>query len=158
MQCGSVSSQSFLRKTGRVLTIVDQFTRSTIGLGVLPGDRDAALFWRMFNKDISTIGIPKHLSSDHVPLFAYHQCLVNIRRLDVDETKSIPRMPDSHPLMERLIATIRCQFWAILHSGMLLTWRIACLLIPKSVTVIMAFSTHCMLKNRPKSPVALPSC
>jgi hypothetical protein len=56
------------------------------------------------------MGTPKYLSSDHDPLFTYHQWAANLRILDVNEIKSIPYMPCSHPFIERLIGTVRRDF------------------------------------------------
>jgi hypothetical protein len=52
----------------------------------------------------------RHLSSDHDPLFRFHRWLANLRILDVEEIKSIPYTPVSHPFVERLIGTIRREF------------------------------------------------
>ena len=51
--------------------------------------------------------LPKHVSTDHDPLFRFHRWLANLRVLDIDEIKSVPYMPGSHPFVERLIGTIR---------------------------------------------------
>ena len=99
--------ESILLKTHWVLVVMDQFTRRIIGFGVHAGDVDGIALCRMFNSAISTMGIPKYLSSDHDPLFTYHQWAANLCILDVDEVKSIPYIPCSHPFIERLIGTIR---------------------------------------------------
>jgi transposase InsO family protein len=64
----------------------------------------------MFNTAISTKGVPKYLSSDNDPLFLYHRWQANLRILDVDEIKTVPYTPLSHPFIERLIGTIRREF------------------------------------------------
>jgi len=74
------------------------------------GDVDGMALCQMFNKAISTRGVPKYLSSDHDPLFRYHRWTANLSILDVDEIKSIPYTPRSHPFIERLIGTIRREF------------------------------------------------
>jgi len=89
---------------------MDQFTRRIIGSGVHAGDVDGPTLCRMFNKAISTTGTPKYLSSDNDPLFRYHQWQPNLNILDVDEVKSVPYTPRSHPFVERLIGTIRREF------------------------------------------------
>ena len=53
---------------------------------------------------------PRYLSSDHDPLLEYHRCQANLRILDVEEVKSVPYVPISHPFVERLIGTIRQEF------------------------------------------------
>ena len=55
-------------------------------------------------------GTPKYLSSDYNPLFTYHQWTANLRIMDIDEIKSIPYTPRSHPFIERLIGTVRRDF------------------------------------------------
>ncbi len=61
----------------------------------------------MFNKIISNNNLPIYLSSDHDPLFNYHRWRANLRVLDIEEIKSVPYAPMSHPFIERLIGTIR---------------------------------------------------
>src|SRR5262249_61145548 len=50
---------------------------------------------------------PKYLSSDHDPLYRFHQWQANLRILGVKEIKTVPFVPLSHPFVERLIGTIR---------------------------------------------------
>jgi putative transposase len=51
--------------------------------------------------------VPGYLSSDHDPLYRFHQWEANLRILGVRETKTVPYVPWSHPFIERLIGTIR---------------------------------------------------
>ena len=53
------------------------------------------------------ISRPKRLSSDHDPLYRFHQWRANLRVLQVTEVKSVPSVPLSHPFVERLIGTRR---------------------------------------------------
>jgi hypothetical protein len=64
----------------------------------------------MFNAVNSTKGFPQYLSSDNDPLFHYLRWQANLRILDIQEIKSIPYVPLSHPFVERLIGTVRCEF------------------------------------------------
>jgi transposase InsO family protein len=89
---------------------MDQFTRRIIGFGVHTGGVDGIALCRMFNKAISSRGVPKYLSSDNDPLFRHHQWQANLRILDIDEVKTAPYTPISHPFVERLIGTIRREF------------------------------------------------
>jgi len=102
--------ESILLNTHWVLVVMDQFTRRIIDFGVHVGDVDGVALCRMFNTAISTRGVPKYLSSDNDPLYQYHQWQANLRILDVDELKSIPYTPCSHPFIERLIGTIRREY------------------------------------------------
>ncbi len=48
--------------------------------------------------------------TDHDPVFRYHQWQANLRILGIDEIKTIPNVPVSHPFIERLIGTIRREY------------------------------------------------
>ncbi|MEN8132930.1 MAG: integrase core domain-containing protein [Pseudomonadota bacterium] len=102
--------ESIRLKSHWVLVVMDQFTRRIIGFGVHTTDVDGVALCRIFNTAISTKGVPKYLSTDNDPLFTYHQWTANLRILEVDELKSIPYTPRSHPFIERLIGTIRREF------------------------------------------------
>ena len=103
-------SESITLRSHWVLDMLDQFTRRLIGLGVWPEMVDGAGLWRMFNNIIGVKEPPRHLSSDHEPLFTLHRWQANLRILEVKEIKSIPTVPLSHPFIERLIGTIRREF------------------------------------------------
>jgi putative transposase len=51
------------------------------------------------------------LPSNHDPLFRFHRWLANLRVLEVEEMKSVPCAPLSHPFVERLIGTIRRKYF-----------------------------------------------
>ena len=61
----------------------------------------------MLNDATSGQGRPKYISSDNDPLFQYHRWKANLRALEVEEIKSLPYVPMSHPFVERLIGSIR---------------------------------------------------
>jgi hypothetical protein len=44
-------------------------------------------------------------------LFRFHRWLANLRVLEVEEMKSVPCAPLSHPFVERLIGTIRREYF-----------------------------------------------
>ena len=111
-----------------MLVIMDQFTRRIVGFGVHAGVVDGASMCCMFNKIISSNGIPQRLSSDNDRLFQYYQWQANLRILDVKEIKSVPYTPTSHPFIERLIGNrVLEQFGVntliICFSGITRTWR-----------------------------------
>jgi putative transposase len=62
---------------------------------------------RMFNRATQCHTPPTYVSSDHDPLYRFHQWQRNLRILDVKEIKTVPYVPLSHPFVERLIGTIR---------------------------------------------------
>ncbi len=104
-RCESIVLQSYW-----VLVVMDQFTRRIIGLGVHRGVVDGASLCRMFNAAVHGRGAPRHLSTDHDPLFEAHRWTANLRLLEIDEIKTVPHVPLSHPFVERLIGTIRREF------------------------------------------------
>jgi hypothetical protein len=89
---------------------MDQFTRRIIGFGVQRDVVDGVAPCRMFQRAIRGSALPKYLSSDHDPLYQFHQWQANLRILGVKETKTVPSVPLSHPFVERLIGTIRREF------------------------------------------------
>jgi len=64
----------------------------------------------MFNKIIANKTLPTYLSSDNDPLFASHRWQANLRVLEIDEIKTIPGVPTSHPFIERSIVLCRQEF------------------------------------------------
>jgi putative transposase len=100
--------ESATLRTHWVLVIMDQYTRRIIGFGVHAGSVDGFALCRMFNRAIRGQGcMPKYLSSDHDPLYKFHQWQGNLRTLEVTEIRSVSCIPLSHPFVERLIGTIR---------------------------------------------------
>jgi putative transposase len=71
---------------------------------------DGPALCRMFKRAIAGHGVPKYLSSDHDPLYRYHQRQANLRVLGITEIKTVPYVPLSHPFVERLIRTIRREY------------------------------------------------
>ncbi len=102
--------ESVLLRTHWVMVVMDQFTRRIVGFAVQAGDVDGLAICRMFNSAVANMGIPRHLSSDHDPLFTFHRWRANLRILGIEEIKSIPYLPISHPFIERLIGTIRREY------------------------------------------------
>jgi hypothetical protein len=82
---------------------VDHFTRRLVGFGVHRGAVDGVGLCRLFNRATRGHAPPKYVSSDHDRLFQFHQWQANLRILDVEEIKTVPWVPLSHPFVERLI-------------------------------------------------------
>ena len=93
-----------------VMVVIDQYTRRIIGFAVHPGACDGIAYCRMFNEVISGKSLPKYLSSDNDPLFLFHRWQCNLRVLDVEELKTVPGTPTSHPFIERVIGTTRREY------------------------------------------------
>ena len=98
--------ESIVLRSDWVLVVMDQFTRRLVGVGVHRGLVNGADLCRMFNAAIHGRGAPRHLSTDHDPLFEAHRWTANLRILE-DEIKTVPHVPRSHPFVERLIGTTR---------------------------------------------------
>ena len=100
--------ESAVLRTHWILVVMDQYTRRIIGFGLQAGAVDGIALCRMFNHAIRGHHlIPKYLSSDHDPLYRFHQWQANLRILEVAEIKTVPYVPLSHPFVERLIGTLR---------------------------------------------------
>ena len=94
-------------KSHWVMVVMDQFTRRIIGFAVHSGHCDGISYCRMFNEIISGKALPKYLSSDDDPLFLFHRWKANLRILEIEEIKSSPGIPTSHPFVERIIGSTR---------------------------------------------------
>ena len=79
MRCESIVLQSYW-----VLVVMDQFTRRLVGFGVHRGPVDAPSLCRMCNAAIHGRGAPRHLSTDHDPLFEAHRWTANLGLLEID--------------------------------------------------------------------------
>jgi transposase InsO family protein len=99
--------ESAILRAHWVLVVMDQFTRRIVGFGVHRGAVDGVGLCRMFNRETRGHTPPTYLSSDHDRLYQSHQWQANLRILDVEEIKTVPCAPLSHPFVERLIGTIR---------------------------------------------------
>ena len=102
--------ESIVLRSYWVLVVMDQFTRRLVGVGVHRGAVNGADLCRMFNAAIHGRGAPRHLSTDHDPLFEAHRWMANLRILEIDEIKTVPHVPVSHPFVERLIGTMRREY------------------------------------------------
>ena len=102
--------ESIVLRSYWVLVIMDQFTRRLVGTGVHCGAVTGADVCRMFNAAIHRQGVPRHLSTDHDPVFEAHRWAANLRISEIDEIKTVPDAPLSHPFVERLIGTMRREF------------------------------------------------
>jgi len=99
--------ESIHLNTHWVMIIMDQFTRRIIGFAVHKGDVTGIELCCMFNKIMSQQPLPKYISSDRDPLFTFHRWKSNLRILDIEEIKTVPYTPISHPFVERLIGSVR---------------------------------------------------
>ncbi len=102
--------ESLLLNTHWVMVVMDQCTRRIIGFAVHKGTLDGPAMCRMFGRIISGAAPPMYLSSDNDPLFRFHRWKANLRVLEIEEIKTVPYVPMSHPFIERLIGTIRREY------------------------------------------------
>jgi putative transposase len=105
--CDLFRGESATLRTHWVLVVMDQCTRRIIGFGVHRGVVDGEALCRIFHQAIRGQSLPSHLSSDHDPLYRFHQWQANLRVLEVTEITTVPYVPISHPFVERLIGTVR---------------------------------------------------
>lgn len=90
--------------------VMDVCTRRIIGFSAAPADIEGVAVCRMFTRAMAGHAPPTHLSSGNDPLFTFHRWRANLRVLDVNEIKTLPLIPCSHPFVERLIGTIRREY------------------------------------------------
>jgi len=95
--CDLFRCESATLRTHWVLVVMDQCTRRVIGFGVHSGIVDGVALCRMFHRAIRGQRLAKYLSSDHDPLYRFHQWQANLRVLAVTEIKTVPYAPLSHP-------------------------------------------------------------
>ena len=74
------------------------------------GSPDGPTVCRMLRHIILGSAPPTYLSSDYDPLFEYHRWKANLRNLGVNEVKTGPYVPLSHPFVERLVGTVRREY------------------------------------------------
>jgi transposase InsO family protein len=103
--------ESCFLRTYWVMVVMDQFTRKIIGFSVHRGPIDGGTMCFMFNKIASGKNSPKYLSTDNDPLFQYWLWKVNLEiHYHIEEIKTVPYCPWSHPFIERLIGSCRREF------------------------------------------------
>jgi putative transposase len=103
--------ESLILKSHWVMVVMDQYTRRIVGIAVNSGPLDGPTICRMFGRVLSQAGItPKAISTDHDPLFEFHRWKANLRVLEIQEIKTVPHVPLSHPFVERIIGMIRREF------------------------------------------------
>ena len=99
--------ESAVLHTYWVLVVMDHWTRRIVGFGVHRGAVDGVALCRMFNHASCGQSLSTYLSAEHDPLYRFHQWQANLRILNVREIKTVPYVPRSHPVVERLIGTVR---------------------------------------------------
>ena len=102
--------ESVLLRSHWVMIVMDQFSRKIIGFAICAGSLDEAAICRMLNRASAGKIMPKYLSTDNDPIFYSHQWGANLRVLGIEEIKSVPHAPVSHPFIERLIGTVRREY------------------------------------------------
>ena len=103
--------ESITLQTHWVMVVMDYFTREMIGIAVTQGSSCGEDICRIFSEISSASSrLPFYLSTDHDPLFRYHPWQANLRVLGIDEIKSVPEVPWSHPFIERLIGSVRREY------------------------------------------------
>src|SRR6516162_10067671 len=117
--------ESVMLRTHWVLVVMDHYTRRIIGFGIHVDVVNGEALCRIFKQAIrGATTLPKYLSTDHDPLYRFHQWEANLRILGVKEIKTVPYVPWSHPFIERLIGTIRREcldrllFWTAIDLKM----------------------------------------
>jgi hypothetical protein len=85
--CGSMTLRTLW------VLVMDHYTRRIIGFGIHVGVVNGEALCRMFKQAIRSASLPKYLSSDHDPLYRFHQWEANLRILGVTATKTVLHVP-----------------------------------------------------------------
>jgi transposase InsO family protein len=93
-----------------VMLAVDINTRSIVGFAAHAGDVKAIIACRLLNQILGGRSPPARTSTDQDPIFKHHRWQATLRVLDIDEVKTVPYTPLSHPFVERTIGTVRREF------------------------------------------------
>jgi transposase InsO family protein len=93
-----------------VMLAIDIYTRRIVGFSVHAGDISGVTACRLFNQILGSRSPPVRISTDHDPIFRHHRWKATLRILDIDEVKTVPYTPLSHPFVERTIGTVKREF------------------------------------------------
>ena len=91
---------------------MDQFTRRIVGFEVHAGGVDGVGLCRMFIKAIAGAGAPRYLNSDMIHCLNFTAGRPTCACWGVEQIKTVPYAPLSHPFVERLIGIICREFLA----------------------------------------------
>jgi hypothetical protein len=89
---------------------VDIHTRRIVGFAAHAGDVNGIIACPLFNQILGGRSPPARISTDHNPIFKHHRWQATLRVLGIDEVKTVPYTPLSHPFVERTIGTVRREF------------------------------------------------
>jgi len=92
------------------MVVMDQFSRRIIGFSVCKGAMKAEDLCIMFFNIVSDKALPKRIRTDNDPLFESLIWKINLSEWGIDELKSVPSIPWSHPFVERLIKSVRNKY------------------------------------------------
>jgi putative transposase len=86
-------------RTCWVLVVMDQFTRRIM---CLASTAASLTEWRCAGCSASDSrhGLPKYLSTDHGPLYRFHQWRANLRVFEITEIKTVRYLALSHPFVD----------------------------------------------------------
>ena len=92
--------ESITLKTHWVLVVMHVWSRRIIGCSVNKAPKDSPTLCGVFNQIIFNKNMPHYISTDNDPLFQFHRWKANLRILEIEEVKSIPLTPASHPYVD----------------------------------------------------------
>jgi putative transposase len=103
--------ESVFLKSCYVMVAIDIYSRKIIGFSIEKSTHTGTGICRMLAAICGKAERePKRISTDHDPLFKFHRWKANLRIMEVEEIKTVPYVPCSHPFVERVIGTIRREF------------------------------------------------
>jgi len=99
--------KSITLKSHWVMVVMDICSRKITDFGFQQGPVDGLSVCRLFYQSTSGQEKSKFLSSDHDPLCKFHLWQANLRIMEIDEIETVAYCPLSHPIIERVIGTIK---------------------------------------------------
>ncbi len=102
--------ESLILNTHWVMVVMDHYSRRIVGFAAHKGIVNGPAVCRMFGRIISKTSPPTYMSSDNDSLFRFHRWKANLRILEIEEIKTVPYVPMSHPFVDRLIGTVRREY------------------------------------------------
>ena len=103
--------ESITLKSHWIMVVMDQYSRRIVGFSIQKDGYSGPTVCRMFNEIVAQNKVyPKKISTDNDPMFNFGRWKANLRIMEVEEIKSVPGVPYSHPFIERLIGSVRREY------------------------------------------------
>lgn len=90
------------------MIVIDVYSRRIVGFPTQASTCTGPTVCRMLNEILAnTSTVPIQIGTDNDPLFRFHRWEANLRIHGIEEIKTVPEIPCSHPFVERAIGSVR---------------------------------------------------